>query len=400
MAGMVVAPDVWNTVVILVAFITARSLLTTMFDEWRAVGADDRRPPTWDSLFKDVVQTFFDTNWTTLLFIIVQWVIDMFKGFWLLTASPIVGVVAMEVPVLILTALLYSSYNSPFELSSSNKIADNMLASLNFSISYFVGNVLVTQLVVTPSLWDFLWVTIGFVALRAAVNQAFDEWPTRTDTAEAAGESALKAVLFDNVQTLISIGVFILTRLFVQIFQLWWLEGEHWIVAFVVFQTFLLVVLSVMAYLTEQAERKEDVPDAMVNRALFAMAMFIAEKARSQSSASFNEFHLIVLTVAFVGLHATTNAALDSWKPGEGADALGERVLKATIAKNVRTWITITVVFVVRLLVDLFAIWWQDEPNAIVGMVLIEVTCMLLITGVKTLMFFETRGLYKRTHSS
>lgn len=382
MENLGIAPDVWNTVVLLVVFIAARTAVTHSFDEWKPKGQ-------FEGMFKDIVQTFIDTNWTTLLFIIVHWAIDLFEGFWTLSASPIIGVVSLEMPLLILTALLYSSYSSPFKLTSANKVADNMLASINFAIAFFVADMLVASMIIVPSPWDFLWLLIGFVALRMVINNAFAQWDTSDKN---TGEAALKLVLLDNVNTLISIGVFILTKMFVGIFNEWWFEGEHWIVAVIIFQTFLVVVLALMNYIHEIAEHTENVPDAMVNRALFAMAMFIAEKARSQNTDAFSEFELLVLAVAFIGLHATLTTALATWKPKSGSDALGERVLKATITKNVFTWITIAVVFVVRLLVDIYKEWWRDESIAITGAVLIEITALLLIAIVKMLLFYERTG--------
>jgi len=388
MENLGVSPDIWNTIVLLVVFVLARTLLTHCFDSWA--------PSTREThLLKDIVQTFVDANWTTILFIIVQWAVDLFKGFWRLSASPIIGVISMEIPLLILTALIYSSYDSPFELTSANKVADNMLASINFAIAFFVADMLVLAMYVTPSPWDFMWMLVSFVALRALINTAFEAWKT-DHTHKGAG--ALKLILVDNVNTLMSIGIFILTKLFVGIFGAWWVEGEHWLVAAVIFQTFLLMILALMHYLRELASNKDNVPDAMVNRSLFAMAMFIAEKARAMNTATFTEFELLILAVAFIALHAITTLGLKTWTIGQTEDELGERVLKATIRKNAFTWITITVVFLVRLLVDIYKRWWRDEPTAVIGAVLIESTVLLLVACVKVLLFFETEGfLAKRS---
>jgi hypothetical protein len=382
MENLGISPDIWNTIMLLVVFVIARTLLTHCFDAWNPITREVH-------LLKDIVQTFVDANWTTILFIIVQWVVDLFKGFWRLSASPIIGVISMEIPLLILTALIYSSYDSPFELTSANKVADNMLASINFAIAFFVADMLVVTMRVTPAPWDFMWVLVSFVALRALINTAFDAW--KTDHIHK-GTGALKLILVENVNTLMSIGIFILTKLFVGIFGAWWVEGEHWIVAAVIFQTFLLMILALMHYLRELASNKDNVPDAMVNRSLFAMAMFIAEKARSMNTATFTEFELLILAVSFIALHAITTLGLKKWKIGKTTEELGERVLKATIQKNAFTWITITVVFLVRLLVDIYKRWWRDEPTAIIGAVLIESTVLLLVACVKVLMFFEAEG--------
>ena len=392
MSSLGMSPDVWSTLMLLTVFILARTVSTEAFVQWKSrKTAKACVNHEWMDLLTDIVQTFVDTNWTTILFIIVQWAIDLFKGFWVLSSSPIIGVVAMEIPVVVLTALLYSSHHDSAGLTTASQVSDNMLASINFAISFFVADVLIAQLKVAPSTWDFIWITGSFVLLRTVVNRAFSMWVQRKDTPEAAGAAALKAVLVDNVETILSIGVFMLTQLFVAIFEIWWVEGEHWIVAFAIFQTFLFGVLGFMAYMHEKATDENNVPDDMVNRALFAMSMFIAEKARAMNSVEFNELHLVILTVTFVWLHATTSNALNQWTPKTDATALGERVLKVAVAKNVLTWITIAVVFVVRLLVDVYGNWWRKEPSAIVGGVLVEGTVLLIITSVKTLVFVEER---------
>jgi hypothetical protein len=384
MENLGIAPDLWNTLVLLVVFVMCRTLFTLVLDRWHT------HTPL-HALLKDITQTFVDANWTTLLFIIVQWAINLFKGFWRLSASPIIGVVSMEIPLLILTALIYASYDSPLELTSANKVADNILASINFAIAFFVADMLVLTMQMAPSEWDLLWLMTAFGVLNATVNKAFDAWRTGPGH---SGAAALKLIVVDNAKTILSIGVFILTKLFVGIFNAWWVEGEHWIVAAVIFQVFLLVILAVVNYFHEHVDNKKNVPDAMINRSLFAMTMFIAEKARALNTAVFVEFELLVMAAAFVALHAATTVAMSYWRIEAGPRGAGERILKNTIQKNAFTWVTITVVFIVRLFVDIYKMWWRDEPTAIIGAVLVETTAFLLIAVVKTLLYYETENVF------
>jgi len=407
MANIGMAPSVWHTVILIVAFVMARTLLTGIFMDWVPSGEKLRLQypearPTFDMLWKDIVVTFADTNWTTALFITVQWVIDLFESWWGVVGDPVVGIVVLEVPILILTGLLYSTYRNPDLSKAAETVADNMLASLNFAIGFFVADIIVRTMGISPVPWNFLFLVAAFVALRATLNSIMVLWTPNLDAATpsarryARGAEQLKAVVVDNIGTLVSIGVFILTKLFVSIFKDWWFEGEHWIVAFAIFQTVLITVIALTQWITEVAINKDDVPDKMINKALFAMSMFLAEQGRSKNVVAFTEFQLVALAALFVVMHGMQQAAFEQWKPAAGKPGQGERVLKVTIQKNVTTWLTIAVVFLVRLLVNMYADWWRDEPDAIIGAVLIEVTVFLLVSIVKTLIFYESDGLYKR----
>jgi ABC-type multidrug transport system fused ATPase/permease subunit len=205
---------------------------------------------------------------------------------------------------------------------------------------------------------------------------------------------ALKRTFEAHIHFILSVGVFCLVRLFSQIFGAWWAEGEHWVIAAAYLQTVLLFGLATVEYASAEMGTDVATSSGMANSALFAMAMFIAERAKETLDMAFTEFQLLCITVLIVAVHGVSLWAFEGWVP---ADVPHARVLKATMKKLVLTWVTIAVAFVVAQLVGMFASWWRNEKDALVGVVLIEVIGLLIITVVKVSVYYERiRGMRPR----
>lgn len=401
------SPNQWHVFWFTVAFIFGRSTYTKMIGEWI--------PKTdYEAVSKDIVATFLDSNWTVAMFIVVQWGIDLFEEWWMKSCSVVEAIAVTEVPILLMQTVVVAVAITNFGSLKSNKAtvdaSKDILSQLNFSIGFFIAERVQSHIDMMPEVWDFLWILIGFTCWYNAVNSLFALWVVPKDDPHV---ESLKFIFTQNVSTMNTAAILIVTAMFVNIFSTWWGEGENFIVAGSLFN---LMLFGVIFLVTWESNRNRDpnsgeIPDYMINRGLFAMAMFMAERGAKLVEVHKTLFQMWWLMMIFLVFNSNANRLMDMWSDaierrmanaltgGEGFEReiqrlKGQRIIFKTTRKTVETWFTITVLFIVQWLVLIFAYWWESQGDWITSVCLIQVTLLLLITLVKVAQWWE--GVYDR----
>ncbi len=427
MERMGVEPDEWNIVMLSIGFVAGRSSYIHLMAQWTPRTADA-------AVSKDIMATFLDANWTVFMYVVVQWGIDLMEEWWRRSESVVVAVVVTEIPILVMQAIVIAVAVTDFghakQNAASMETARNIMGQLNFSISFFIAERANGTIDMTPDPFVFTLAAVVFVAWYVSWQRVFALWVVDAERDEA--EASLKTIFEQNITTLNTAAVLIITSMFVNIFHNWWLEGEHWIVALSLFMSVLFLVLGIAAWFKENATDKKAVPDYMINRAIFSMAMFLANKAHS--SGGFVDVEKTVWKIfwsvlVFMAFHVVVQQAMQQWAriiavrerrlrgllllgdtPQQRLQAQklgfrrhhrlatmlmgvrGERVLQNAVQKNVQTWITIITIFLTRWLVNIFVQFWRDEGDWVVSIAVVETSMLLLVALVKLSEWYE--GVY------
>lgn len=415
--NMEIQPDEWNILWLTVAFVAVRSSYGHLISEWKPATSTD-------AVAKDVVATFADANWTVVMYVIVQWGVDLIEGWWGLSESALIGFAVTEAPVIVLQALVVALSITDFGKRRSNakavETARNVTGQLNFSISFFVADRVSNLVDIDPEPALFSLAAVAFAAWYGTLNKLFAKWQPPEEDEKG---QALKEIFEQNIKTVNTAGVLVLTSLGVDMFHTWWTEGEHWIVAASVFASVVFLVLSIAEWVSEYIADDDVMPDYMINRAIFSMSIFMANKAQEAGGVVDVEktvWTVFWTAVAFIALGGSIHTVLDAWsrhiehkietlRADLGSltlteheakrlatrvrDARGDRILKNSVKRNVQTWITIVTIFITRWLVNIFVAIWKAEDDWIIGLPIVEASMLLLVAIVKVGQWYE--GVYK-----
>lgn len=433
-------PNVWSVMWMILFFVIGRTLYQKLADEWCPT-----RPREW--MNKDVVITFIDSNWVVIMYVIVQWLVDLFHEWWRINSdSVIVAIAVTEGPVLMLQMLIINIAITDFgrhntmpktKKRHSAVVARSIMGQLDFSIAFFISDRIKLDIDMTPETWDLIWLMIAFVVWYNVVNKLFDAWipestivvstatittdPSKKKKKTSYHEESLKFLLRENVDTINTALALIVTAMFVNVFSIWWREGEHWIVALSLFVGVIYFGIFTALYIKQrQAKVEGQIPDYMVNRALFSMAMFVARKGVAYVDVHKTIWRIMWLIIFFVIANAVFDNIMMIWKkrielyrrvtdetlgddkklllPTTTAtiarrkrEANAEEIMMVTTKKCVNTFFTTLIIFIVRWLVEAFAFWWSIDGNKIVAACIMESIMLILIASINL-------GKYREGH--
>jgi hypothetical protein len=394
----------WDIVMLTATFVTVRWYGTTWLDSVAPAGADRRNASGRLVLHGRLHATFgmaTDAGWSLLLFVLVQWTVQLLRSTWLMTPSWVTAFLTVETPLFVFSGLLYpfAVAHTPATPSTAppsaaaaaaapSAIADNLLTTMNTGIAVFVAATLGSALGPAPSVVEFGLLMLCLPALHTTLQACVMEpWVPRVrarfDLTTAPGDTtadiALKFVAQEKITTLLSIAVFILSSMFVGIIKEWWESTAHWLIATLVFQTLLLLGVASLAAYREADPANTVSTDALTNRALFATALFMADIARSSLLADSSTLDLFVFAALLLGTNSLVADSFLLWRPSDA----GGRILKQTVKTSTTTWLTIGSMFIVRMLVDSCAAWIAQNRGAVGPPVIIGNVVLLMVAAVK-----------------
>lgn len=379
---------------IFVAFVAAK----TAFVRW----TNQMKPKGWGARVRyNIWLAFIDTHMATFLFVNVQWFVLVFERWWLLNKhNPLISIVVIDVPLFLAIGGIELGVEGDTSAPGSGAVldvADNVLNRMIFAIAFFASSIITSNANLQLDTWDWMQLVLGFVALKATVEFALKQWVVlsgaaveRTAVTKAEKFREMAQEHYKNAVSknwgLVSLTlVFTLADIYSYIVQQIWNESRSPFHGVVFINVILVIIIAVITLLTESDAAKGVVPVGILDRALFAMALFLAERA-GDSNITDEEWYIFWLFIAVVTLDALVNLVFERLHAREH----GVQLFTRTLNRFVTTWTTISVSFCVRLFVSVFQKLWQTRANKFAVIAVIEACLLLMIGAVHVLEPKET----------
>ena len=367
--------DAWSLVGIALFFVVARSMFTRLMNHWKPKDKQTQ-------MLVDVIKLLLETHWQTFTFIIVNWLVAVLQLWWKLTEEPIAAAAIVNMPLFLLVSVVEYAKTTSAKEFHFLQIADAMLGRMIFSIAFFASSIIQENIQLEVDTWNWFMLVLFFGILKGTVAYAFSLWKLPVDSEgnvpkEALGESKLKVSLERNWEIISLTAVFFLVDIFSGIIQNWWDESEDVLVGVALLNSILLISLTLLAYFSEHPRFTSAFPKSILDRALFAMALFLAEKADS-GFVPMGEWYLFWLFISIATLSYSLDFAFGKWEPKDS----GVKTFKTALQLTSSTWVTIAVSFTVKLVVDVFKELFQAEESAFVSVATSEIVLLIMITSV------------------
>lgn len=398
----------WNLLLMTLMFFIVQSQVAVAVD---VIFADVSETQSGARL-KHIFKLWLDTNVDTLMYVLVQWTVDMLQRQWTLTSDPVAAFISVDMPVLLGITFVKAYRNTRFENVGVLEIADSTLSSMMFSIAFFLSSTLVDKLRLNVSLWTWLLFLLTFAVFTTAVAWCFSQWkPYGTSDAteiakmhdeasrkaltvdedlalkEAYGQEQAKDVILQNWKALNYVMAFMLANMYSSIIASGWAEMQSPLLGGVVLFSIFLITVAGVTELTENDHLAMYVPSGVIDRVLFAMALFLSNRIDT-SSFAISALMVAVGLILIAVIHYVLGELFEEWIVDLTSDD-GKRyaVLKKTLKNVSTTMVSIAMAILVKRVVDVFQELWIMDQNRRIAAVFVGEAIILLMIG--TVHFLE-----------
>lgn len=394
-ASMPTLAPSWSFVGLFFCFFWFRARIDSTFEYMGGAAEKGRLSHTATTILAELV----DTNWNVVALVLADQLVRLFTGWLRLVDNAIVGFMLINSPLLLcyLALMLYGTLN----VHNQRVVATvgDMVARMAYSFAYFAATVLEAHMPATVTMWVWLLYVMLFGLLQAVVLWDLSLWKPVTAAEEQAavqalpvvevavvikgakcnevhGEKETKRLVEQDWEFLSMIAAFVLADTVASIVKLRWKGAESFFFGAVWTNLLLVGALALTQAMASRKSALLAAPGGLIDRALFAMALFLA-KYGSSYLAGFREWQAFWMLIGVVVLNGLVTWVFALWEPSDR----GEERLKALYRQTLTTWIMIGLSFTVKMIVDRFATLWRQEDDAFVAVVWIE-TILLLMIGV------------------
>jgi hypothetical protein len=366
-----------SIIMLALVFIVLQAQFKDLMRKWKTKTAGE-------DVFYNTVNNFVSAHWQTFTFVLTNWLVTIFENWWKIAEDPITGVVVVNTPLFFLMVLV--EYVRPTRVSKwrIDKIMDDMLGRIIFSIGFFAATVIADNIKLQVDTWNWMLIILAFVAAKGAISFTLSKWDTSKfvqDDGVVYGEGSLKLAIERNVYLITMTFVFFLANLFSSIIERWWSEAETAVIGVVILSTILTLLLGMVVFVSEHKRFGSAFPRGIIDRALFATALFMAERA-DEGFVPLGEWYLLWLFIGTMLLFYSKTFLFEKWKIS-ASDSIKD--FRLTISHVLDTWLSIGVSFTVRLVVQVFSRLWRDEESVVVSAIICEITLLLLVLSVQVL---------------
>lgn len=321
----------------------------------------------------DCATAWIETNMATLLLILVQWIVATFERWWRMSQNTAIALIVINTPIFLFFIVLckLEALKGPF--GDFGRVANGVSNSVIFSLAFFMSDALVLQLKVTPDPWTWIMGFIVYAGVVGAIAFAFSEWKT-----ESVGTGALlKAALQRNWETLAYIMVFTVSSLFSNILRGWWNASSSLFVGAMFVNGIIMLGIVVLMLIQEHPAFAGAIPTPMIDRVLFAVAVFTAQQI-TPSSFALEEWNVAWVLIAIALLDFAVVHVIHTAVSKRKSFVVFRRLLE----KYFGLWISIVLATGIRLIVAMISALYARESPKLVAVFSSEAIVLILLCAL------------------